>query len=40
MTKEGRQKFWWMKIGKFGEKVKLKKFSAESEKIIGNRGEI
>src|SRR6218665_3355371 len=41
MTKKGHQKFWWMKIKKFfWETVKLGKFSTESDKFVGNRGEI
>src|SRR6218665_1434326 len=39
MTKKGHQKFWLMKIKKLVKKVKLGKFSTESEKFHGNRGK-
>ena len=39
MTKKGHQKVWGMKIGSFWEKVKLRKFVTESDKLFGNRGK-
>jgi len=41
MTKKrGHKKFWQMNMEIYLEKVKLGKFSTESENVFGNRGEI